>query len=378
MSANLKMRPTRLEARVYRAPVATPVRTSFGTMHDRPAVIVRVEDAEGAVGWGETWCNFPTVGAAYRARLIERIVAPLVLDRDWASPAAAYQHLTGALRILAIQAGEPGPIAAAIAGVDIALWDLAARRAGEPLWRLLGGAGDTVAAYASGLPPEGPVPLARAARDAGHRAFKLKIGFGRDRDLANLAALREALGDVPLFVDANQRWDLDEARAMADALAPFAPGWLEEPMPADSPDAAWQALAAVTPIPLAGGENLLADDELAHALALGALRVVQPDAAKRGGITGGLAIARRIRAAGARFCPHYLGGGIGLVASAHLLAAAGGDGLLEVDVQDNPLRDGLADALSPVRDGMLTLGDRPGLGVEPRLTAETYRVTGDN
>ena len=75
----------RLEAHVLRWPVAVPVRTSFGTMHDRPAVLVRVEDAEGAVGWGEAWCNFPSCGAEHRARLIETVLAPLVVGRSFAS-----------------------------------------------------------------------------------------------------------------------------------------------------------------------------------------------------------------------------------------------------------------------------------------------------
>ena len=75
----------RLEALVFRGPVAVPVRTSFGTMHDRPAVLVRAEDAEGAVGWGEAWCNFPACGAEHRARLIESVLAPLVVGRAFAS-----------------------------------------------------------------------------------------------------------------------------------------------------------------------------------------------------------------------------------------------------------------------------------------------------
>src|SRR5919107_6130771 len=84
----------RVEAHVLRWPVQVPVRTSFGTMHDRPAVLVRLEDGDGAFGWGEAWCNFPSCGAEHRARLIETVIAPLVVGRAFASPEAAFRELS--------------------------------------------------------------------------------------------------------------------------------------------------------------------------------------------------------------------------------------------------------------------------------------------
>ena len=168
----------RVEAHVLRWPVRVPVRTSFGVMHDRPAVLVRVEDAEGAVGWGEAWCNFPSCGAEHRARLIETVLAPLVVGRAFADPQAAWREMTARTAVLAIQSGEPGPIAQAIAGVDIALHDLAARRAGVPLWRQLraarGGDDSTraVPVYASGINPDRPGDAVAALRRAGHVAVQ--------------------------------------------------------------------------------------------------------------------------------------------------------------------------------------------------------------
>ena len=123
----------RLEAFVLRCPIATPVQTSFGIMRDRPAVFVRVTDTEGAQGWGEVWCNFPTVGAEHRARLLDSVFAPLLVGSRHASPAAAFNELSARTEVLAIQSAEPGPIAQCIAGLDIALWDLHARRLGQPL-----------------------------------------------------------------------------------------------------------------------------------------------------------------------------------------------------------------------------------------------------
>ncbi len=365
---------------VYRAPTARPVRTSFGTMTDRPAVVVGVRSSGGSIGYGEAWCNFPAPAAEYRARLILDVLAPLVVGRRWSHPKAAFDHLSARTGILAIQAGEPGPLSQAIAGIDIALWDLVARRAGMPLWRYLGGNGGdgSVPAYASGIGPDGVAEQAREAAEAGHRAFKLKVGFGEETDLANLEALRRLLGpDAPAAVDANQAWTPAEATRWSRVLGHYSPMWLEEPIPADCSESVWAELAGATPIPLAGGENLVGEGEFHRAVRLGALAVIQPDVTKWGGISGCLPLAREIIDARRRFCPHHLGGGIGLLASAHLLAAAGGDGLLEVDCNPNPLREGLARPFPGLSDGRLHLSEAPGLGVGPDRALAPLRTLGD-
>jgi D-galactarolactone cycloisomerase len=338
-------------------------------MHDRPMVLVEAEDEEGAIGWGEAWCNFPAVGAEHRARLIESIFAPMLVDRDVADPASVFRDLTARTAVLAIQSGEPGPIAQCIAGIDMALWDLSARRASKPLWQVLGGVDPAIAVYASGLNPDEPEALAAQRRDEGYDAFKLKVGFGLERDHANLASLRSTLGPAAgLMVDANQAWDPSNAAHMARELAQFDLQWLEEPLRADTPWPQWIALSRQSPIALAGGENLAGDDAFEDAIAARALSVVQPDCAKWGGITGCLRVARRVREAGLRYCPHYLGGGIGLLASAHLLAAVGGDGALEIDANPNPLRTALWGPLGEVRSGRARLSDAAGLGVEPDVS----------
>jgi L-alanine-DL-glutamate epimerase-like enolase superfamily enzyme len=115
--------------------------------------------------------------------------------------------------------------------------------------------------------------------------------------------------------------------------------------------------------PLAAGENIASRGGFVQALSNDVLRVVQPDIAKWGGLSVCTGIAREIIRSGKIFCPHYLGGGIGLLASAHLLAGVGGDGLLEVDANDNPLRDRFCGAVADLTDGSITLGDEPGLGI---------------
>jgi len=169
------------------------------------------------------------------------------------------------------------------------------------------------------------------------------------------------------MVDANQAWTLDAAIAMVRALEGAKLEWLEEPLRADRPWAEWRALRAATRIPLAAGENIAGDAAFDAAIGAGALGVVQPDMAKWGGFSRNVPLARRVLAHGLRVCPHYLGGGVGLLASAHWLAAIGGDGLLEVDANPNPLREATCGPLATIREGSARLGDEPGLGVEPGL-----------
>lgn len=342
------------------------MRTVFGPVDARPALVLRVEDDEGASGWGEIWCNFPQPGAEYRARLAALVIPGALAGLDISEPQSAFATLRQRLNRLALQAGEPGPADQIASGLDIALHDLAARRRGVPLATYLGGGPRPLEPYASGIDSRLAGDMMAAARADGYRRFKLRIGFGRDSDAKSIAAAQSALQDQEqLMVDANQNWDLDEALAMARILDEAPLGWLEEPLPVDRPDREWQALADATRLPIAGGENLRSALEFDDAISGQQLRIIQPDICKWGGLSICTLLARRIIAAGKRYCPHYLGGGVGLAASAHLLAAVGGDGLLEVDVNDNALREGLAGPLLPLRDGMVHIPDAPGLGYIP-------------
>jgi L-alanine-DL-glutamate epimerase-like enolase superfamily enzyme len=365
----------RVQAFCYRYPLSTPVVTSFGRMLDRPTVFVRVEDADGHVGWGEVWANFPSPGAEHRTRIVNDILAPLVEGGAAGSPQDVFERLTQRTAVLALQCGEPGPFAQAIAGIDIALWDMHAKRQGLPLWRMLGGERPTIRVYASGINPTGSRAMAEAALRRGHRALKLKIGFDPAADRANLASLRALLGSGFLATDANQAWSLEQAIVYAPALEEFNLAWLEEPIRADRPWPEWQALRKATRVPLAAGENVAGHAAFAQVIGSDVLEFVQPDVAKWGGLTGCAEVARGIRASGKTFCPHYLGGGIGLLASAHLLAGIGGDGLLEIDANDNPLRDDFCGPVAKVTDGTITLTDLPGLGIDPDFApAATYRT----
>jgi L-alanine-DL-glutamate epimerase-like enolase superfamily enzyme len=267
---------------------------------------------------------------------------------------------------MAIQCGEPGPFAQIVGAIDQALFDMAARRAGIALWKHLGGQ-PRVRVYASGLGPDRVVEVALAKHAEGYRAFKLKVGFGPERDVASLRSLREALGEnATIMCDANQAWTAKQAPARIAALAPFHPAWIEEPICADESHAAWAALARASDVPLAAGENLRGLAAFTEAIDAGYLAFVQPDVGKWGGIGGGLAVARHAASRNVAYCPHWLAGGVGLAASMHALAASGAaQGYAEVDANPNPLRE----AIMPLQidDGWATLSDAPGLGVEPDL-----------
>jgi L-alanine-DL-glutamate epimerase-like enolase superfamily enzyme len=360
---------------VLRAPVERPLANAFGAMSNRPALFVRITADDGAWGWGEVFCNFPQVGAEHRARLLDSNFVPLLAGvAD--DPATVRAMLDRRTRQMAIQCGEPGPFAQIAGAIDQALWDLAARRAGVPLWRHLGGSDRAVAVYASGIGPDDVVDVALGKRAAGYRAFKLKVGFGPQRDVANLRALRVALGeDATIMADANQAWSPDDAAVRIAELAPLRPHWIEEPMLADVVPAAWRALATQSPIPLAAGENLRGA-QFAEAIDGGWLRFVQPDVGKWGGVSGALEVARHARERGIAFCPHWLGGGIGLAHSLHVVAAAGTRAsFAEVDANPNPLRERVCPMT--VEEGAVRLGDAPGLGFEPDLAALAEFVVDD-
>ena len=365
----------RLDVYALEAKIDTPVQTSFGSIPARVSALLRIEDTDGYAGWGEIWGNFPSITCAYRAALACKVLPEPLLGATVETPGAFCIRLADKLRVLAVQAAEPGPISAVLAATNQALWDLVARRQALPLRRVLNeNTAETVPVYASGLNPTDSVEIAVRAREAGHRAFKLKIGFGDEVDRRNLHGLRLTMKEgEQLFVDANQRWSLSEAIARIPMLEEMEVDWLEEPMLAEAPAKDWRELRDSTLLLLAGGENLRDMD--AFRTAFSYLAYVQPDLGKWGGIDGCLAIARSALKHNCTYCPHWLSGGVGLMHSAHLLAAAGGDGLLEVDANPNPLRSRIVEPATGILEGRLHMVDTPGIGIDSPIDDLSEFVT---
>ena len=354
---------------VFRVPSGRPVRSAVGQYDNRPAVLVRVKDTDGISGWGEVFCNFPPCGAEHRAHLIDTLLAPLIIGKQLTTPPEIYQSLTRDTEIIALKSGEFGPFAQCIAGIDIALWDLHAKRKKMPLWKLLNPEGNPrLKVYASGLGPDDFEQVAERRKNEGFGAFKLKIGFGLKEDLKNLERLRAVIGDdAALMADANQVWSVAQASIALESLAGYSLYWLEEPIRCNRPLEEWTQLSAAGSIALAAGENLRGEDQFGRFIDSGVLRFVQPDVIKWGGISGLLPVVTNAAEKGIHYCPHSFGSGVGLAASAQLLASQQGKGWLEVDANENPLQREMIDPFLEIDRGTTLLPDRPGLGWEPKL-----------
>ena len=196
----------------YSIPLPTVLSDStHGAMSSFELVAVRIRSADGAEGVGYTY----TVGAGGAAitALVNRDLKPVLVGADAERIEWLWQRMWWTLHY----GGRGGLAAMAISAVDIALWDMKARRCSTPLWRLLGGHDPRVPCYAGGIDLDLPLDaLLRQTDDnraRGFRAIKMKVGRPRLReDVERVRAMREHLGaDFPLMVDANMRWSADEA-----------------------------------------------------------------------------------------------------------------------------------------------------------------------
>ena len=356
----------RVTFRALRAPAGDGLAMSFAPLRQRSAALVILETADGLAGVGESWVNHPPWALAEREQTIQQGLAPLLTGQDARDPRAVHARLLRELLPVARQWGAPGPIWQAISGVDIALWDLLGRAAGQPACVLVGGARirERVPVYASSLGPDAVSEQAAACRDAGFSTVKLRVGFGRGTDLANLRAARQAAGDaVTLFVDANQAWDLDEAIGIAPELRRHGVTIVEEPIAGDRLEEL-EEFHRRTGLLVATGENTYGARALAPYLASPAVAIVQPDVSKTGGLTEAFEVCRLAAGTGTAVWPHMYGGAIGFAATLQLAACGPDVGQVEYDVRANPLRDPLLiDAPAPA-GGVIGLPGGPGLGVE--------------
>ncbi|MFG1628288.1 mandelate racemase/muconate lactonizing enzyme family protein [Kribbella sp. NPDC049227] len=255
--------------------------------------------------------------------------------------------------------GRSGVATQAIAAIDIALWDLKAKRAGLPLAKLLGAHRDSVRAYnTSGgflhAPIEEVKERASKSLADGIGGIKLKVGQPDTRiDLERVRAVREHLGDgVPLMVDANQQWDRPTALRFGRVLEQFDLVWIEEPL--DAYDAEGHAeLAAALDTPIATGEMLSSVGEHVRLIEARAADIIQPDAPRIGGITPFLKLATLADHHGLQLAPHFA-----MEIHLHLAAAYPREPWVEHFEWLNPLFNERLETL----DGRMLVPDRPGLG----------------
>ena len=281
-----------VESGLYRIPLTVTLSDStHGEIAAFELVTCRVRDADGAEGTGYTYTVGRNGGAI--ADILRREIPELIEGREADDTEAIWHHVWWGLHY----GGRGGPPVLALSALDIALWDLKARRADLPLFRLLGGFDARVPCYAGGIDLDLSVEaLLRQTDDnlaKGFRAIKMKVGRpDLASDVARVQAMRKHLGSgFPLMADANMKWTVEEAIRAARALQPFDLTWLEEPIIPDD-IAGHVRIMAAGGVPIAAGENLRSLWEFKNYIAAGAVSYPEPDVTNCGGVTGFMKIAR--------------------------------------------------------------------------------------
>ena len=353
--------------------------TDFGRIASFDSALVRVETEGGLVGYGEAKAAVGSAGTnTALVTCIEQELAPLILGEDARDILRLWDVMyNGSRAHFALARGHAFPVlgrrgltVAALAGIDIALWDILGKSLGVPVWRLLGGRRHArMPAYASGgwAPAERIAAELRSFIERGDfKAVKMRVGAG-DGTLAHsiqrVRAAREGLGDaVDIMCDAHGTWTVAEARRFCREVASCNIGWLEEPVSAD--DKRGQAeVRAATNIPIASGESEFTRFDFRDLIELRAVDILQPDLSIAGGITEALRIEALASAHQLRFAPHLWGGALTFAAGLHVAAVASSGFILEYSLGANPMLHELALEDFPAVDGMIEIPERPGLGV---------------
>ncbi|WP_328465603.1 mandelate racemase/muconate lactonizing enzyme family protein [Streptomyces sp. NBC_00448] len=327
------------------------------------ATLVKVHAEDGSVGIGECY-GLPSPEVT--ATVVSTVLAPLLVGQDALATTAVWERL---FQGQAAGGHNRGFYLEAIAGVDLALWDLRGKLAGLPVHRLLGGPiRERVECYASPVAlhadPQDSARQALGFVEDGFRALKVKIGRGVRVDRAHLRAVRAAVGeDIGILTDANCAYDLDEATRVGAVLRDLDISWYEEPLQVD--DLANLAeLRRRTGLTLVNGETHFTRFDLRDSLLHHAIDVFMPNVARSGGITEATRLAALASAFHVDIAPHGVGSGVSLCAALHLCAATPNLRTYEYNRLPNPIREQILRNPPEFRDGALTVPTGPGLGFE--------------
>ena len=367
-------------ASVATYPISVPRPAPVWTAHERStawsAILTEVKTDDGLTGHGIIHAGPAPRVCEYVAKFGEFVTGmdALATTAVWEKLFALTSPRPGAIEG---RADIPAPISrpdrtvamAAIAGIDIALWDLKGKAAGMPVYRLLGGENRPLHTYATGgyyrgvSDEEYGEELARFL-ELGYRAVKLKCGAGTVREeAARIATVRKIIGDAPdLMLDMNAPYDLPDCIEFARRVEPSNIFWLEEPLHWYLQPADFARLAAATPIPLAHGERELTRFTVRDFITIGGIRYVQFDATRAGGFTEALRIAHLAEQHGAILAPHTAPEIHGHLVLAMPRCSFGVES--HGGKESDPLHYGLFTEHPELRDGHLIIGDKPGFGLE--------------
>jgi L-alanine-DL-glutamate epimerase-like enolase superfamily enzyme len=348
------------------------VRRGNGTIYptvDR-SIVVRVTTNDGAVGWGET---YGLCAPRATCEIINDLLAPVTIGADPSDVEQIWDELYGLMRVRGCSGGFHVD---AIAAIDIALWDLCGKQRGVPLRDLLGpSVNAAVPGYLSGLPAgalEERVALARDKYAAGRRAFKFAAAVSHEGVVAEMAALRGALGrDAQIMVDLHWKYTAQEALDLIRALEPHQPCFVEAPVkPEDY--AGLARVARESRVPIAAGEEWYTAYEAANRLASAPIAFLQPEMGHTG-VTQFRRIARVAAEHGVAIAPHAtIGAGLFLAASLQVSATL--PRLWKHEWQHSVFERNLAFLDTDMRyaDEAYLLPTRPGLGAEPNARLWNY------
>ncbi|MGH3358065.1 MAG: mandelate racemase/muconate lactonizing enzyme family protein [Nocardioidaceae bacterium] len=362
-------------ARVSAIPVRDPLDgiapygSSRGLLTSRGSTLVRLETADGVVGWGEAWGDSPASKV-----LVDQLAEELVGSELAPSPT----WLTDLLQ-RSYHYSSSGAHTVVASAIDTAMWDAFARGLDLPIHRLFGGpTRHRLSTYAStgyvterNDPAEFRSTLERSAAE-GYPAVKIKLGMGLASDRVRAQIAREVFGpDATLLVDYNGNYTADQAIRSIHSLSDLGIGWVEEPVTPDDRQG-WKLLRGAG-LPLAAGEAVYTRFGFRDLIADRLLDVVQPDVSKCGGISEARVIAHLAQTWNVRFSPHVWGGAVAQAASVQLLASvpdyphtnhAPEPLWFELDRGVNALRDELAGDVLHQDGTEVVVPDGPGLGIE--------------
>jgi D-galactarolactone cycloisomerase len=330
-------------------------------------LFVKVTTDEGVIGWGE---GFGLSACGITKVAIERAIAPLAVGRDPTDIAA----LTADIAYKQRNCSRNGPVGFALSALDIALWDIAGKRSGKPLYRLIGGTElvKRLPAYASLLRYGNPDVVRWNSAKAVERGYKdVKL---HEIGVAEIAAAREAIGSgIKLTVDASCPWTVPEAIDMAKKLRSYDLTWLEEPLWPPEDYAGMARLKREGGIPIAAGENAGTLADIAQLVSTAGVDYVQPSITKIGGVSAMRRVAEMARQSGTKVAPHSPYFGPGLIATIHFAASLPERPTIErfyLDLEASPLG-----PLVEASDGFMRVPNSPGLGIDVDETViHKYRV----